>query len=90
MHSPLDRHWAESGLTFLQEKPTKEEMNQNQKAVTKERESIYGVRMGAGDRSYLVRDNKIGVFKNRYGGVEVSLSFANPSIILLTAAIQSL
>lgn len=27
--------------------------------------------MGAGDRSYLVRDNEISVFKNRYGGVEV-------------------
>lgn len=43
-----------------------------QKQVTKEKNRIHGVRMGAGDRSYLVRDNEISVFKNRFGGVEVS------------------
>ena len=32
---------------------------------------IKGVRMGAGDRSYLVRDNQIDVLKNMYGGVQV-------------------
>lgn len=32
--------------------------------------------MGAGDRSYLVRDNQIDVFKNRYGGVEVTYSLS--------------
>lgn len=33
---------------------------------------IKGVRMGAGERSYLVRDNQIDVLKNMYGGVQVS------------------
>ena len=32
---------------------------------------IKGVRMGAGERSYLVRDNQIDVLKNMYGGVQV-------------------
>jgi hypothetical protein len=32
---------------------------------------IKGVRMGAGDRSYLVRDDHIDVLKNVYGGVQV-------------------
>ena len=60
---------------MVQEAPSKEELFK-QKQVTKEKNRIHGVRMGAGDRSYLVRDNEISVFKNRYGGVEVcSLSF---------------
>ena len=55
----------------MQAQPTQAELNQKLKAVTKEKDSIFGVRMGAGDRSYLVRNNKIDVFKNRFGGVEV-------------------
>ena len=34
------------------------------------RQSIHGVVMGAGDRSYVVRDNEIDVMKNVLGGVE--------------------
>ncbi len=55
----------------MQEQPTKEELFK-QRQVTKEKNRIHGVRMGAGDRSYLVRDNEISVFKNRFGGVEVA------------------
>lgn len=40
---------------------------------------IKGVRMGAGDRSYLVRDNQIDVLKNMYGGVQVSTFIHPPS-----------
>ena len=36
---------------------------------------IKGVRMGAGERSYLVRDNQIDVLKNMYGGVQVSTTY---------------
>ena len=39
--------------------------------VTTGKDKIFGVRMGAGDRSYLVRNNKIDVFKNVHGGVQV-------------------
>lgn len=32
---------------------------------------VHSVRLGAGDRSYLVRDKQIEVLKNVYGGVQV-------------------
>jgi hypothetical protein len=53
----------------VDEVPTEEEKFAGRQ-VTKEKEKIHGVRMGAGSRSYLVRDNKIDVFRNVYGGVQ--------------------
>lgn len=35
---------------------------------------VHAVRLGVGDRSYLVRDKQIEVLKNVYGGVQVSNS----------------
>jgi hypothetical protein len=61
---------GENVLLNVQEKPTKEEVFK-QKQVTKEKDAIHGVRLGAGDRSYLIRNNRIDVLKNQYGGVEV-------------------
>ena len=34
------------------------------------RQSIHGVVLGAGDRSYVIRDKEIDVMKNVMGGVE--------------------
>ena len=36
-----------------------------------QREAIRGMKMGAKDRSYLIRDGEIDVLRNVYGGVEV-------------------
>ena len=49
---------------------------------------IKGVRMGAGERSYLVRDNQIDVLKNMYGGVQVSAPYHMH--ISMSPALQSL
>ena len=57
----------------MQDKPSKEEVFR-QKQVTKKKDAIHGVRLGAGDRSYLVRNNRIDVLRNQYGGVEVRLT----------------
>lgn len=35
---------------------------------------MHAVRLGVGDRSYLVRDKQIEVLKNVYGGVQVSIA----------------
>lgn len=35
---------------------------------------VHAVRLGVGDRSYLVRDKQIEVLKNVYGGVQVSVA----------------
>ena len=35
-----------------------------------EHDDIRGVRMGAGERSYLVRDRRIDVLRNVHGGVQ--------------------
>lgn len=38
-----------------------------------EHDDIRGVRMGAGERSYLVRDRRIDVLRNVHGGVQARL-----------------
>ncbi len=47
---------------------------------------IKGVRMGAGERSYLVRDNQIDVLKNMYGGVQVSALSMSPADVPVQAS----
>jgi hypothetical protein len=43
---------------------------------------IRGVRMGAGDRSYLMRDDhQIEVLKNVYGGVQVGICHLFPPLL---------
>ena len=44
-----------------------------------QREAIRGMKMGARDRSYLVRDGEIDVLRNVYGGVEVCLPRCLPA-----------
>ena len=51
---------------------------------------IKGVRMGAGERSYLVRDNQIDVLKNMYGGVQVSAPYHILRTCSMSPALQSL
>ncbi len=64
----------------MQDAPTAEErMFRDKAAVTKDT-PIKGVRMGAGERSYLVRDNQIDVLKNMYGGVQVSTIFTHAAL----------
>lgn len=48
-----------------------------------EEDTIYGVRMGAGDRSYLVRDKKIEVLRNVRGGVEVRIGPTLRGLLLM-------
>lgn len=58
-------------LLALQEAPSTAERFRDKYAHNKST-PIKGVRMGAGDRSYLMRDdNQIEVLKNVYGGVQV-------------------
>ena len=38
------------------------------------KDAILGVRLGAGGRSYMVQDKKIGVLRNVHGGVQVGAS----------------
>ncbi len=54
----------------MQEAPSTAEKFKDKFAQNKNT-PIKGVRMGAGDRSYLVRDDQIEVLKNVYGGVQV-------------------
>ncbi len=55
----------------LQEKPHPSELRTPKKdKMVSKRQSIHGVVMGAGDRSYVIRDNEIDVMKNVMGGVE--------------------
>jgi hypothetical protein len=45
----------------------------------REKDAILGVRLGAGGRSYMVQDKKIGVLRNVHGGVQdTGLSFMSP------------
>lgn len=55
----------------MQEKPEEAERLKDKQVRSSEEDTIFGVRMGAGDRSYLVRDKKIEVLRNVRGGVEV-------------------
>lgn len=59
-------------MLALQDAPSQEERMFRDKASVRKDTPIKGVRMGAGERSYLVRDNQIDVLKNMYGGVQVS------------------
>ena len=52
-------------------RPVKEETRRDRPAGQAGKE-VHAVRLGAGDRSYLVRDKQIEVLKNVYGGVQVS------------------
>lgn len=45
----------------------------------REKDAILGVRLGAGSRSYMVQDKRIGVLRNLHGGVQdTGLSFETP------------
>ena len=57
----------------MQERPATEQVRKDKPAGQAGKE-VHGVRLGAGDRSYLVRDKQIEVLKNVYGGVQVSRS----------------
>ncbi|GAB4822475.1 hypothetical protein N2152v2_009521 [Parachlorella kessleri] len=63
------QHWVED--MDVEDKPNAKELRTplRDKVVGK-RQSIHGVVMGAGDRSYVVRDNEIDVMRNVMGGVE--------------------
>lgn len=52
----------------MQEKPAAVKKDKAQGRAGKQ---VHGVRLGAKDRSYLVRDKQIEVLKNTYGGVKV-------------------
>lgn len=54
----------------MQEKPHTAEIRKDRPQGQAGKE-VHGVRLGAGDRSYLVRDKQIEVLKNTYGGVKV-------------------
>lgn len=56
---------------MMQEQPADKEMQKDRRIGGKGKE-VHGLRLGATDRSYLVRDKQIEVLKNVYGGVEVS------------------
>lgn len=57
---------------MIQEQPGDKEMEKDRRIGGKGKE-VLGVRLGAKDRSYLVRDKQIEVLKNVFGGVEVSV-----------------
>ena len=57
-------------VVILQVRPVKEEIRMDRPAGQVGKQ-VHGVRLGAGDRSYLVRDKQIEVLKNVYGGVQV-------------------
>ncbi len=56
--------------TCRQEAPAAGEGTFRDTAVA-DHDDIRGVRMGAGERSYLVRDRRIDVLRNVHGGVQV-------------------
>lgn len=58
-------------LRVSQEAPEVEELKTPAKRG-REKDAILGVRLGAGGRSYMVQDKKIGVLRNMHGGVQVS------------------
>ncbi len=71
-----------SSWLTLQEKPLEAERLKDKQVGVSEEDTIYGVRMGAGDRSYLVRDKKIEVLKNVRGGVEVRLCLSLARVLI--------
>ena len=48
----------------------------------REKDAILGVRLGAGGRSYMVQDKKIGVLRNVHGGVQVGAALHSRSVQL--------
>ncbi len=54
----------------MQESPAAEELKTPAKRG-REKDAILGVRLGAGGRSYMVQEKKIGVLRNVHGGVQV-------------------
>lgn len=50
--------------------------------MVSKRQSIHGVVMGAGDRSYVIRDQEIDVMRNVMGGVEDAGVRANNCMVL--------
>jgi len=68
----------------IQVHPVKEEVRRDRPAGQAGKE-VHGVRLGAGDRSYLVRDKQIEVLKNVYGGVQVRHSALHGHCIALPA-----
>lgn len=67
----------------IQVRPVKEEVRRDRPAGQAGKE-VHGVRLGAGDRSYLVRDKQIEVLKNVYGGVQVRRSALHGHCIAVT------
>lgn len=65
-----------AGMT-VQERPVEKAIRPD-RAQGQAGKQVYGVRLGAGDRSYLVRDKQIEVLKNTYGGVKVHMSNSMP------------
>ena len=57
---------------MVQEQPAGKEM-ENDRQIGGKGKEVLGVRLGAKDRSYLVRDKQIEVLKNVFGGVEVNV-----------------
>ena len=66
-------------------RPVKEEIRKDRPAGQVGKQ-VHGVRLGAGDRSYLVRDKQIEVLKNVYGGVQVSFDQAQFAVMCARTA----
>ena len=70
-------------MHFLQESPEdgEEKAFQTPSKQGREKDAIRGVRLGAGDRSYLLHDKKISVLRNVHGGVQdTGISFDSPQV----------
>ena len=68
----------------VQEKPTTAEIRKDRPQGQAGKE-VHGVRLGAKDRSYLVRDKQIEVLKNTYGGVKVNTRSDGHVLMLILA-----
>ena len=66
---------------IFQERPVKETVRKDRPAGEAGKE-VHAVRLGVGDRSYLVRDKQIEVLKNVYGGVQVSIACLGSSFAI--------
>lgn len=64
-------------LALFQERPSASEKFKEKLPPSAVKDNIVGVKLGAGDRSYIIRDKKIEVLKNVHGGVQVSRSILN-------------
>ncbi|KAK9818259.1 hypothetical protein WJX72_009697 [[Myrmecia] bisecta] len=54
----------------VDEKPDAEELRRGKQVSENPEKEVVGLRLGAGDRSYLMRDGQIDVLRNVYGGVQ--------------------